>query len=127
MNRVCMVVILLLAAGCARSDWIQGTLVTVDVTGVWSGEPAGNSAPVRMELTLQQAGSVVRGTVTLKGAQNSPPVENAPIEGTINGDVVRLSNVLFYNSFEIVVSRDQMSGSFFGRSGRMTVDLVRTR
>ena len=80
-----------------------------------------------MELILQQAGSIVRGTVTLKGAQSSPPGKNAPIEGTINGDVVRLSNVSYYNSFGFVVSVDQMSGSFLGRSGRMTVDLVRTR
>jgi hypothetical protein len=40
-------------SGCARSDWIDRTLVTVDVTGVWDGSwtigPRGNGT---MELTL---------------------------------------------------------------------------
>ena len=29
--------LVLTAAGCARPDWIEQTLVTVDVTGVWRG------------------------------------------------------------------------------------------
>ena len=126
--RVCVLVVVFVVIGCARSDWIESTLVTADVTGAWSGRPVGPvAAPVVMELILQQAGTLVKGTVTLKGAQNSPPIENAPIQGTINGDLVRLGSVSFYDSFEFVVSGDQMIGGFSSRSGRLTVTLVRMR
>ena len=37
MNRRVFLCSLVLAAGCARSDWIESTLVTVDVTGRWTG------------------------------------------------------------------------------------------
>ena len=33
-------VALMLASGCAQKDWIDRTLVTVDVTGVWEGTQA---------------------------------------------------------------------------------------
>ena len=26
-----------IGSGCAKPDWIDGTLVTVDVTGTWTG------------------------------------------------------------------------------------------
>jgi hypothetical protein len=32
-------------SGCTRSDWIDRTLVTVDVTGVWSGTFGGLRGP----------------------------------------------------------------------------------
>jgi len=33
------------AFGCARSDWIDRTLVTVDVTRTWEGTEGSSSAP----------------------------------------------------------------------------------
>jgi hypothetical protein len=35
--------LLTLNAGCAQKDWIDRTLVTVDVTGNWSGSVGGES------------------------------------------------------------------------------------
>src|SRR6266446_4611042 len=35
--RMLLAISLALGAGCARGDWIDRTLVTVDVTGVWVG------------------------------------------------------------------------------------------
>jgi hypothetical protein len=32
------------ACGCARPDWIQSTLVTVDVSGTWVGTLTGGGA-----------------------------------------------------------------------------------
>ncbi len=37
-TRLIFVAVLAFGSGCAKPDWIQQTLVTVDVTGVWSGE-----------------------------------------------------------------------------------------
>ncbi len=56
----------LTAAGCARPDWIESTLVTVDVTGVWQGTSANSAtgtfaAGRPIVLTLEQSGSRVRG------------------------------------------------------------------
>jgi len=33
--RVILVTVLVFGSGCAKPDWIQQTLVTVDVTGTW--------------------------------------------------------------------------------------------
>ncbi len=43
-GRVILVAMLAFGFGCARPDWIQDTLVTVDVTGVWSGEMRNTAA-----------------------------------------------------------------------------------
>jgi hypothetical protein len=119
--------LVVIGAGCARADWIEGTLVTVDVTGVWTGSAAGTNAPAGIELSLQQAGPNVTGTLTMKGTQNSPPVVGTAIQGTINGDVLRFDGVSFYRSFQLVVDGDRMSGSYFQRSDRMLLELARKR
>jgi hypothetical protein len=50
--------VLLFSSGCTRPDWIEATLVTVDVTGVWQGTvPAGYGPGVGLRdvtLNLQQ-------------------------------------------------------------------------
>jgi hypothetical protein len=38
---VLIVAAVVLGSGCARSDWIERTLVTADVTGTWSGSTGG--------------------------------------------------------------------------------------
>ena len=59
---VILVVMLACASGCARPDWIERTLVTVDVTGVWYGEAQGawNIQPY-VWLDLQQGGPKANG------------------------------------------------------------------
>ena len=40
MNNIVWILIaatLAIGSGCARPDWIESTLVTVDLTGVWQG------------------------------------------------------------------------------------------
>ena len=59
--------VLLLAAlacgsACARSDWIEQTLVTVDVTGTWQS----TEGPL-FELELEQQGPKVKGVVRIQG------------------------------------------------------------
>ena len=49
--------VLLIASGCAqRADWIEGTLVTVDVTGRWDGTYDEPLSGGRFDMTLDQTG-----------------------------------------------------------------------
>jgi len=100
------------ASGCVKQqDWIDRTLVTVDVTGVWRGVMTccgGNSIP--WELTLQQVGPKVTG-----GLRSTPP-SSGPIEGTVNGDMFyfRTSRGTTGN---LQVNGDEMTGTGSGGSG----------
>jgi hypothetical protein len=57
-------------------DWIQRTLVTVDVTGHWSGaslaRAGGHGIVPEVSLDLQQEGPKIQGTVTAKGWRGVP-------------------------------------------------------
>src|SRR5262245_28435770 len=77
----------LTVAGCAHPDWIEQTLVTVDVTGEWRGSWASSVPGVfagnrPVGLTLTQKGPKVTGQITI-GSQAEGPV--GPIEGTVSG------------------------------------------
>ena len=52
------------SVGCARPDWIEQTLVTVDVTGRWIGDASGGSAlgGASYEFVLEQQGPRVKGS-----------------------------------------------------------------
>jgi hypothetical protein len=84
--------------GCARKDWIQQTLVTADVTGMW------RSSDGNLELKLEQQGAKVTGSmVFMAGAWSRVP---GTINGTVEGDVF---------SFK------QTSGNNVGFAGEMTL------
>ena len=55
--------------GCAKPDWVQQTLVTVDVTGTWVGYfgTGGISKDIRLE--LKQQGPKVEGAMRLIGPE----------------------------------------------------------
>ncbi len=78
MRRFVLTLALLTAAGgCARPDWIQSTLVTVNVSGTWVGTFTGGG-PSRgpMTLTLQQRGPKTRLQVLVHLAIDLPdPLE----------------------------------------------------
>jgi len=98
----------LAAAGCARPDWIEQTLVTVDVTGVWRGEfrPAGSNGGATIELSLQQSGPRVSGEIKF-----SPfTLFNGLIEGTVSGDTFRFRAQRTGVSGELQVNGDEMIG-----------------
>ena len=48
-----------ISSGCAKPDWIDRTLVTVDVTGTWTGSVGGASAGAG-----DATGSLVRAGAT---------------------------------------------------------------
>jgi hypothetical protein len=97
-------------SGCARSDWIERTLVTVDVTGTWHGSlhgSGGNMTP-NVLLELEQHGSAVKGSIRFSG-----PVGNfasGPIDGTVSGDVFRFKDTRGTVEGELTVSGDEMNG-----------------
>jgi hypothetical protein len=93
---------------CARSDWIQSTLVTVEVSGEWQGNitrPAGAYGPGLIYLTFRQSGHKVTGTFSL-GVN-----KDVPLEGTISVDVLRFQGRGGLVTAELQVNGDDMSGT----------------
>jgi hypothetical protein len=100
----CLGILMLLVSvtGCAKPDWIESMLVTVDVTGTWAGvwtrgEKGMSVGGGQAEVILQQVGPNVTGRMTISGRSGStlPGLlslpQNAQLQGTVKGDVVRLS------------------------------------
>ena len=101
-----MAAALILACGCARSDWIQQILVTSDVTGTWQ-----TTEGELIELKLEQQGAKVTGSIVAlgRGARNS-----GVIEGAVGGDVFQfkqVGGVLMPLQGETTVSGDEMHGT----------------
>jgi hypothetical protein len=94
-------------SSCARPDWIERTLVTVDVTGTWFGlsEVTGGTGRVSLYLQLKQNGPRVTGSArVLAGQQNI-------IEGVVSGDTFTF-NQTGGNAIhgDLTVSGDKMTG-----------------
>jgi hypothetical protein len=60
--RLLIAATLLLVSGCAKTDWIDRTLVTVDVSGTWYGTSPGSPVSREIRLELEQQGPVVKGS-----------------------------------------------------------------
>ena len=111
---------------CARQDWIDRTLVTVDVTGTWQGRTAAPGAGLvvgDMYLDVAQQGSTVRGTMHLRGSSSVNKLE--PIEGTVAGDVFRFKTPRGTLEAELTVSGDEMPGTAQTLGGRRTISFRR--
>jgi len=54
--RMILVAALVCGSGCARSDWIDRTLVTVDVTGTWEGSASNAQATSWLQFTWRNRG-----------------------------------------------------------------------
>ena len=107
-------VALVLASGCAQKDWIDRTLVTVDVTGTWHGAPGGPTVgdfgPIFLD--LKQEGAMVQGFLQQRGGTPSPPGPiGGPISGTVAGDVFRFKSTRGIVAGELTVHGDEMSGT----------------
>ncbi len=105
---------LLVALGCASRDWIDRTLVTVDVTGSWSGRPEGAQfgRPEELVLELRQEGSVVTGmlrSATTQKTSGTGPL-TGPIKGTVAGDVFSFRDSRGNVEGQVTVSGDEMTG-----------------
>jgi len=99
-----MGLLVIVAPGCAqKTDWVEGTLVTVDVTGVWRGRMTTGSQG-EMEMTLTQRGAKVTGEGRLRSQKIS-------IEGTVRGDLFSFTDTGGRLRAQATVSGDEMSGA----------------
>ena len=102
-------------SGCAKQDWIDRTLVTVDVTGTWQG----STENAWVELVLeQQGGPRVKGSMQVKGAKNMGNTISGLIDGNVAGDVLSFKDSRGHLEGEMTVSGNELDGrvSFFGSS-----------
>jgi hypothetical protein len=109
-------VVLTLTPGCARTDWIERTLVTVDVTGVWEGtykNPPGQAYSARtIVLVLEQQGQRVTGEITFLGTFASKDTSpGSAVHGTVNGDAFSFHDSSQSLNVELRVNGDEMTRS----------------
>ncbi len=105
--------LVLAGTGCAqRADWIEGTLVTVDVSGVWRGVavPARGGVQGEAELTVTQRGPKVTGDFRIRGTK-------VHVEGTVRGDVLSIAAPNGRFHAEATVMGDEMSGQGVATQG----------
>jgi len=101
-----MLVVALAISSCAKSDWIEQTLVTVDVTGTWVGRGG------TLTLKLDQQAAKVTGFMRWAGSPCSGTVPGA-VEGTVTGDMFRFkqtSGRICLQASEMTVNGDEMTG-----------------
>ena len=122
--RLLIATALLFAPGCAKTDWIDRTLVTVDVTGTWEGTLVSG---IGLLLDLEQKGSTVKGFMRLTAgtSQNPYGLRPGPIEGTVAGDVFRFRQMNSSGEGEMTVSGDEMEGRASLSSGSRPLSLRR--
>ena len=98
------------SSGCAQQDWIDRTLVTVDVTGVWEGrQDFGTSGSRDIVLVLQQQGPKVTGEIRGFSSAGVGSAGSTPLQGTMNGDTLSLRSR--WMSVVLQVNGDEMTGS----------------
>jgi hypothetical protein len=116
---------LALGSGCAKSDWIQQTLVTVDVTGTWVGSIGAGHIVAEVRLELEQQGPRVTGSVVQMGPGfgGHAPL-TGPLDGTIRGDVFSFALRNTSVQGELTVKGDEMNG-FVGLRGKQIASLRR--
>jgi hypothetical protein len=104
-TRLLIAAALVLGSGCAKTDWIDRTLVTVDVTGTWR-----STSGVEWELNLEQMGSKVKGIIRHGPLAPSIGAGSAPLDGTVAGDVFSFRQSDGNITGETTVSGDEMNG-----------------
>src|SRR5262245_66553084 len=100
--RLLLAISLAICLGCAKQDWIDRTLVTVDVTGAWSGEllsrggAGGMAQRSTVSLTLDQKGSRVTGAFEVVATEfalfsSLGARRSGGVEGTVAGGALMIS------------------------------------
>src|SRR5262245_49361323 len=112
------------ASGCAQKDWIDRTLVTVDVTGVWEGQLTSQIARRQLTLTLVQSGSKVTGQMATGGSGAPGPIEGT-VDGTVAGDVFSFQDTRGRLKAELQVNADEMTGPMTWQFGSGRIELRR--
>ena len=103
-------------AGCASSKSPSASVATpANVNGTWTGGTASGARTITM--ILKQTGTTVTGNLTGAGTADGP------IEGTVDGNTIRLRESSGYGSTPMLnVKGDQITGTL----GGTTLNLRRT-
>ncbi len=120
----------LCVSGCATPpDWIERTLVTVDVTGTWSGTIAAGGTTAEILIDLKQEGPKVEGSVRWKGFAFTTNVGDLPglVEGTVSGDRFEFRRTNGNLRGDVIVSGDEMTGHAHVKSGPASIVLRRVK
>ena len=116
---------LIAATWCAKSDWIQSTLVTADVTGIWIGHIGATNPSINVRFELEQEGPKVKGYLRRAGSfGGSIPLIEGPVDGSVGGDVFRFTVTKAATQGEMTVSGDEMTGQV-SVGGRLPIFLRR--
>ena len=108
----------LVLVSCAQQDWIDRTLVTEDVSGVWTGKAyiahAVTGLIVDVRLELEQQGPKVKGSMRPSGSipwrSLDPSPATGPIEGTVAGDRFGFREVNAHITGQLTIGGDEMKG-----------------
>jgi len=125
-------VALAFASGCVKQqDWIDRTLVTTDVSGVWTGSMATlDGQPmisIDVRLDLRQKAAKVTGSFEAVGGLTlgSRKGSSSPIEGSVASDVFTFQ-VGRQVTGEVTVAGDEMEGhGVLGQGRRIAITLRR--
>jgi len=130
---VILAVVLVGGSGCTTPpDWIERTLVTVDVTGTWYGTSLttaglGSSVASLWLVELKQEGPRVKGSVRASAGTSQYPPVNGAIEGTVAGDVFSFRQTNGNLTGKMRVSEGTMTGEIADApGGNFAVTLRRT-
>jgi hypothetical protein len=116
-----LAVSLVMLLGCAKAPWVDRTVISEDVNGVWLGFMAGpDGQPMangQVRLELQQRASRVTGSVYASSSWlGSGGQPSLPIEGSLADDVFTFKDERSILIGELTVSGDEMTGrGFVGR------------
>jgi hypothetical protein len=122
-TRVVIAAALAFGLGCAQTDWIDRTLVTVDVTGTWYGSVGGPGLTGDLFLELKQEGSRVTGF--LRTSPSGLGRGAGTFEGTVAGDVFRFRDSKNRLEGEVTISGDEMNGRASFIEGSRPISLRR--
>jgi hypothetical protein len=106
---VIFMLLLVAFAGCASSTAPSASVpAPANVNGTWTGGSTGTASTIT--LVLKQAGSNVTGTIAGAGTLDGP------IEGTVNGNTIRLKDPTGYGQTPLLnVQGDRITGILQGR------------
>ena len=122
-----LMTMLTVLAGCTKPDWIERTLVTVDVTGTWEGT---TNRGTTYQLGLEQSGPGVKGSLQrlgggVRGGVYTHASGPGGLEGTVSGDAFTFKDSPLRVSGQLTVRGDEMSGEITDGLGTGTVTLRR--
>jgi len=123
--RIALALLLTTSLGCAQKDWIDRTLVTENVTGVWLGSMEGSPVSAQVQLELRQQGAKVTGEMKVPQPGTYSFGSGISIEGNVAGDVFTFRDQRGVFSGELTVGGDNMVGRILSQWGAQRASLHR--